>query len=52
MVFYGSSITQGGCAQRPGNSYPAIVSMDRMTDFVCLGFSGNAHGEAKMAEYK
>jgi len=51
LVCYGSSITQGGCASRPGNNYPAIVSRKTMTDFVCLGFSGNAHGEDTMSEY-
>lgn len=50
-VYYGSSITQGGCASRPGNNFPAIVSRKTMTDFLCLGFSGNAHGEDVMAEY-
>lgn len=51
VVYYGSSITQGGCVSRPGNHYPAIVSRKLMKDFVCLGFSGNAHGEQSMAEY-
>ena len=26
ILFYGSSITQGGCASRPGNSYQGIIS--------------------------
>lgn len=51
IVYYGSSITQGGCASRPGNNFPAIVSRKTMTDFTCLGFSGNAHGEDEMADY-
>ena len=51
VVYYGSSITQGGCASRPGNNYPAIVSAKNLTDFICLGFSGNAHGEDEMADY-
>lgn len=51
IVFYGSSITQGGCASRPGNSYPAIISRKLNLDFLNLGFSGNAKGEAAMAEY-
>lgn len=51
VVFYGSSITQGGCVSRPGNSYPAIFSRMARRDFCCLGFSGSAHGEMKMAEY-
>ena len=51
IVYYGSSITQGGCASRPGNNFPAIVSQKTLTDFLCLGFSGNAHGEDIMADY-
>ena len=51
IVFYGSSITQGGCASRPGNSYPAIISRKLNLDFLNLGFSGNAKGEEEMAEY-
>lgn len=51
IVYYGSSITQGACASRPGCNYPAIVSMKTGIDFVCLGFAGNAHGEKVMAEY-
>ena len=51
VVFYGSSITQGGCASRPGNSYESIVSRRLNADFVNLGFSGNAKGEKEIAEY-
>ncbi len=51
IVYYGSSITQGGCVSRPGNNYPAIVSRKLNKDFICLGFSGSAHGEQIMAEY-
>lgn len=51
IYYYGSSITQGGCASRPGNNYPAIISRKNNIDFVCLGFSGSARGEAAMAEY-
>ena len=51
VIYYGSSITQGGCATRPGNSYPAIISRKLNLDFVNLGFSGNAKGEPAMAEY-
>ena len=51
VVFYGSSITQGGCVSRPGNSYPAIVSRLSGKNYVCFGFSGSAHGEQEMARY-
>lgn len=51
FVFYGSSITQGGCASRPGNAYSNIVS--RMLDCgqINLGFSGNGMGEKEIADY-
>ncbi|MGI6182979.1 MAG: SGNH/GDSL hydrolase family protein [Candidatus Fimadaptatus sp.] len=51
VVYYGSSITQGGCASRPGNSYQAIIGRMLDCDYVNLGFSGNAKGEPAMAEY-
>lgn len=51
IVFYGSSITQGGCASRPGNSYPAILSRRLSADFINLGFSGNGKGEKEMGKY-
>lgn len=51
IVFYGSSITQGGCASRPGNAYPAIISRMLCAGFLNLGFSGNAKGEIEMAAY-
>ncbi len=51
VLYYGSSITQGGCVSRPGNHYPAVIARENNVDFVCLGFSGNALGEPQMAEY-
>lgn len=51
LLFYGSSITQGGCASRPGNSYDAVVARMLDSDFINLGFSGNCKGEQAMAEY-
>lgn len=51
VVFYGSSITQGGCASRASNSYPAVVCRWLGCNFVNLGFSGNAFGEQWLAEY-
>jgi hypothetical protein len=49
VVFYGTSILQGGCASRPGMAYPAILS--RRLDFphINLGFSGNAWSEPELA---
>ena len=51
IVYYGHSMTQGGCASRPGNSYPSIISRRLNLDFINLGFSGSARGEKEMAEY-
>ena len=50
VVYYGSSITQGGCAENPGLSYQAIVSRWLNVDFVNLGFSGNGLGEPAVAQ--
>lgn len=49
VVYYGSSITQGGCAENPGLSCQAIVSRWLNLDFVNLGFSGNGLGEPEVA---
>ncbi len=51
VVYYGSSITQGGCATRPGNCYPAIISHKYNLDYMNLGFAGNCKAEIPMAEY-
>ena len=51
IVYYGSSITQGGCASRAGNCYESFISRRLNTDYVNLGFSGNALGEQAIADY-
>ena len=51
VVFYGSSITHGIAASRPGNIYPLIISRTLDTEILNLGFSGNAKGETEIAEY-
>ncbi len=51
LVYYGSSITQGGCASRAGMAYEAIISRRLNLDYVALGFSGAALGEDEMCEY-
>lgn len=51
IVYYGSSITQGGCASRPGNAYPSILSRKFNVDYINLGFSGSARGEQEIADY-
>ncbi len=51
VVFYGSSITQGAAASRPGNIYQNILSRRLNFDFINLGFSGNCKAEPEMADY-
>ena len=51
VVFYGSSITQGGCATRPGLVYSACLSRWLDANILNLGFSGSAKGEPQIAEY-
>ncbi|AMV37098.1 SGNH/GDSL hydrolase family protein [Planctomyces sp. SH-PL62] len=41
IVFYGTSITHGGCASRPGMVHTAIVGRRLDRPVVNLGFSGN-----------
>ena len=41
VVVYGSSITHGASASRPGMAYPARMSRALGIDFVNFGFSGN-----------
>lgn len=50
VVYYGSSITQGGCATRAGLAYQAILQRRLNVDFVNLGFSGNGRGEPELAD--
>lgn len=50
VVYYGSSITQGGCASNPGMSYQAQLSRWLNLDFINLGFSGNGLGEPEVAD--
>lgn len=51
VVYFGSSITQGGCASRPGNAFPAIVGRRMNMDHVNLGFSGSGRAEPAMREF-
>lgn len=50
IVFYGSSITQGGCASRPANNYTTMICRAVDAPQVNLGFSGSARGRTAMAE--
>lgn len=50
IVIYGTSITHGGCASRPGMAFPAIVGRQLDTPVINLGFSGSGKMEPAMAE--
>ena len=49
IIFYGTSITQGGCASRPGIAYTNIISRSLGIECINLGFSGNGHLELAVA---
>jgi hypothetical protein len=49
IIVYGTSITQGGCASRPGMAYTNILSRRINLEFLNLGFSGNGKGEPELA---
>lgn len=51
VVFYGSSITQGACASRPGMCYEAWISRRLDCDYINLGFAGNCKGEPAIVQY-
>ena len=51
ILYYGSSITQGGCASRPGNTYQAIINRKNNVDYINLGLSGSAKAEPEVMEY-
>ena len=49
IVFYGTSITQGGCASRPGMVYTAILGRRLKRQVINLGFRANGNLDAEMA---
>ena len=51
VVFYGTSITQGGCASRPGMSFVNIIGRNLDVPVVNLGFSGSGLMELEMSEH-
>jgi len=50
IVFYGTSITQGGCASRPGMVHTAILGRRLERPVINLGFSGNGRMEIEVAQ--
>ena len=50
IVFYGTSILQGGCASRPGMVHTAIIGREFNWPIINLGFSGNGKMEPELAD--
>ena len=50
VVFYGTSITHGGCASRPGMPHPAILGRRLDRAIINLGFSGNGTMDMELAD--
>ncbi|MFG0262213.1 MAG: SGNH/GDSL hydrolase family protein [Novipirellula sp. JB048] len=51
IVFYGTSITHGACASRPGMVHTAILGRMLDTPVVNLGFSGNGRMDKEVGDY-
>jgi len=50
VVYYGSSITQGGCASRPGMAFTNILSRRLDRSFINMGFSGSGTFDLPVGE--
>ena len=50
ILFYGTSITHGACASRPGMCHPAILGRRFDRPVINLGFSGNGRMEPEVAK--
>ncbi|MGC1244099.1 MAG: SGNH/GDSL hydrolase family protein [Chryseosolibacter sp.] len=50
VVYYGTSIAQGGCASRPGLAFTNILSRSLDRSFINFGFSGNGTIETSVGE--
>lgn len=51
LVFYGTSITHGACASRPGMVHTAILGRRLDMPVVNLGFSGNGRMDKAVGDY-
>lgn len=49
LLFYGTSITHGACASRPGMTHSAILGRRLKRPIINLGFSGNGRMEIEVA---
>ena len=50
ILFFGSSITEGGCSESAGNAYTALVTKWLDSDYYNYGFSGFCRGQKEFAE--
>lgn len=50
IVVYGTSITQGACASRPGMAWTSILSRKMDRPLINLGFSGNGRLEQEVLD--
>jgi len=51
IVFYGTSITQGASASRPGLTYAAQIERHLNKEVINLGFSGNGRFEKEIGQF-
>ena len=51
IVFYGTSITQGACASRPGMVHTAILGRRLDRPIINLGFSGAGRMDSEVGDY-
>ena len=51
IVYYGSSITQGASASRPGNMYQNMIARRFNFNYHNYGFSGSGKAEPNMVDY-
>lgn len=50
ILFWGSSILQGGCASRTGMAYPSIIGRNLQRPTINLGFSGNGKMDPEIVQ--
>ena len=50
LVVYGTSVTQGGCASRPGMAWPAMLGRLLNRPVINLGFSGSGRMETTVGD--
>ena len=50
IIFYGTSITQGACASRPGMAHTNIISRKLNRNVINFGFSGNGRMEQPISK--